>query len=313
MGISRVSSSYLMERGVFNLQYNLSSIAKLQDQVSSGQRIHNPSDDPAGLTRLLRLTEENVQDKQYRANIDNALSELSTTEASISQAVEITNRARELAIRAASSTNSQTQLDALALEVDNMLAQVVQIGNTTFGGRYIFGGFKTGTLPFTKTGNDIAYNGTANTDPYQRQVEISKNTQLPININGYDLLGSVTVAAGPPPVASGQGLIHTLTKLKLDLKSGNVDNIRTNIDLIKNNQQTILGKQTTVGSLISQLEMTKNRLEERQITYEKDLASVQGVDLPAAISQLNYQQTVYQASIGVLQKIMETSLANFLG
>lgn len=303
MSISRISSSYLADRGLFHLQNNLSLIAKLQDQIASGRQIEHPSDDPIGLTQLLHINLEASQNEQYTKNIEEGISELSTADAALTNIVNIAHRAREVAIQGANGINSPTQLDALSKEVENLINQLIQAGNTTFAGRYIFGGFRTNTAVFTKAGAVINYNGTPTGDPFERTVQISKDTAVAVNVHGEDLLGST---------ASASGLFFILSNLQTDLAAGNFANIRAAIDQIRSEQDDILGVQADLAGRANQLEMTKNRMEDLKILHAKEISKIQQVDMPAAISKLNMQQTVYQASIGVMAKIMQTTLMDFL-
>lgn len=303
MSISRISSSYLADRGVFHLQNNLSLIAKLQNQIASGRRIEHPSDDPIGLTQLLHINLEASQNDQYTKNIEEGLSELNTTDTALTNIVNIAHRAREIAIQGANGINSPTQLDALSKEVDNLINQLVQAGNTSFAGRYVFSGFRTDTAPFTKAGAVITYNGTPAADPFERTVQISKNTAVAVNVHGENLLGSTAAASG---------LFFILSNLQTDLAAGNFANVRASIDQIKTEQDTVLGTQADLAGRANQLEMTKNRMEDLKILHAKEISKIQQVDMPEAISKLNTQQTVYQASIGVMAKIMQTTLLDFL-
>lgn len=314
MSISRVSSNYLVEQGVSYVQNSMSMISKLQEQIATGQQISAPSDDPARLAQLLRITKEMNQDDVYEKNIDAGISEISAADGAITSILEVANRARELAIRGANGTQGSEQFYALAREVDSLLGQVVQLGNTSYAGRYIFSGFRTNTPTFSVAGSNVTYNGTPPTSGYQRTVQVAKNTTVAINVNGRDLLGEVTAtAAGPPATVTGQaGLIYSLTKLKLDLENSDIDAVRADIDLITTDQNTLLKNQATLGARLNQLELTKNRIEDWRIVQTKQVSQIQDVDMSEAISTLNLHQTSYQASLGVLSRILQTSLVNFL-
>lgn len=309
MTISRISSNYMIDRGIFNIQNNLLTMAKLQDQIASGKVLSRPSDDPVKTTQLLRLNRELSNDEQFGKNIDEALSELGVAETAMTGMVNLSHRARELAVQAANGTNSDDQLNGIAEEIDSLIDQLVQLGNTTFTGRYIFSGFETGAPAFTRTNDDVSYDGTANNTAFERNVQVAPNSYMAVNFNGNNILGNVTVTAG---VASGSGLLYDLTKLKLDLQNKDYSAIRTGIDSITTNQQTILNTLTQLGGRVNQLEMTKNRIEDRHIINALEISKIQEINMPEAISSLNFQQNVYQASLGVMSKLFQTSLVNFL-
>lgn len=316
MGVSRISSTYMVDRGVFNLQQNLLLMNKLQEQVASGKKISNPSDDPVGLTQLLRLDTEIEETERYKNNIANGLSELAVSDTALTSMVNIATRARELAIQASNNSSGPSQLNAISTEVESLINQLVQLGNTTIAGRHIFAGFKTDISPFTQVGSDVTYNGSQSLlgEPFEREIQIGKNTFLPVNLAGDQILGQVQMVAGVPV---GQGLIYSLTKLKTDidntvLGTANYNDIRTNIDLIKADQQSILTTQTTLGSRVNQLELTASRYEDRNVIQTQEIAKIQDIDMAKAISDLNFQQTIFQSSLSVMGRIMQSSLVNFL-
>ena len=76
----RVTNSMIINNLMRNLNKNLNRLEKTQRNLSSGKKFVNPSDDPIGVSRSLRLNTEVAAMDQYKRNADDALSWLSTTE-----------------------------------------------------------------------------------------------------------------------------------------------------------------------------------------------------------------------------------------
>ena len=55
---------------------------------------------------------------------------------------------RELAVQAANASLSGDERDAIAVEVNQLLESMVQIGNSTVGGTPLFSGHESGMKPF---------------------------------------------------------------------------------------------------------------------------------------------------------------------
>jgi len=303
----------MIDKSTSQLQHNLSILEKIQQRIASGRNIAMPSDDPLGMTQLFRLGVDFSLDERYTKNVDEALGELTATDQALNGIVDVALRAQELATSGANATNSTAQLTAMSNEVDSLLRQLVQLGNTSFAGRSIFSGYKTDSAAFSIGANnmDVSYDGTPNTDPWERQIQVAKNSFVTTNLNGSDILGSVTVVAGVP---AGSGLLYDVTKLKLDLQAVPPDYsaIRANIDLIKTDMQSVMQAQSQVGGRVNQLEMTRNRIEDHQLTQQQEMGRLQDVDMAKEVSNLNFQQNIYQASLGVMSKMLQTSLVNFL-
>ncbi|MEM0951571.1 MAG: flagellar hook-associated protein FlgL [Cyanobacteria bacterium P01_H01_bin.74] len=321
MGVNRVTNSILSNRSVFHLQNNLSRTNDLQEKLASGQNILKPSDDPVGLTRVLLLSNSIRTDEQYKKNIDAAISETQISDSAITTMVDVVHRVQELATQAANFTNNQDGRDAIALEVDELINQLVQLGNTDIAGKYVFAGFQTDTPPFTRTGDNITYAGSPPTSAWQRSVELSDGVTTPINVNGQNLLGSVTVTAGGPPLpptfaAGSGGLFETMIELKIDLQTAGDPNqlaeIRSRIDDLTTDMNTLLNSQAVLGSISSRLELTSTRIDDRSAILTQEYSGIQDVDLPTVISDLQQQQNVLDASLSVAGRVLTSTILNYI-
>lgn len=139
----RVTNSMIINNLMRNLNRNLNRMEKTQRNLSSGKKFVNPSDDPIGVSRSLRLNTEVAAMAQYKRNADDVLSWLSTTEMAAKNINEVLKRAKELTVQAASETNSLSERVSIAEEIKELRKQLITIGNTTYAGSYLFSGFKT--------------------------------------------------------------------------------------------------------------------------------------------------------------------------
>lgn len=321
MSINRITSSFFNSQSTFYLNNNLSNLADTQAKLSSGLNITKPSDDPVGLTRILALANTLQVDQRYSKNIEDASTETDTADNVLNNMVGLIQRAQELTTQAANVTNNQDGRTAIALEIDQIINQMVQLGNTDIGGKYIFGGMKTDSPPFTRVNDDITYTGTPPTESWQRDVEVARGVKLAMNVNGQDLLGQVQVTTAGPPLpptfAPGSGgLFQTLIGLKQSLEAGGAPNqlsqISAQLDNLTNDMNNVLGKQAVLGAVGNRLDLTKTRIDERKSILTQQYSSIQDINMPETIANLNYQQNVLQASLSVTAKIMQTSLLDYL-
>jgi flagellar hook-associated protein 3 FlgL len=321
MGIGRITNGMLSHQAVSHLNTNLSNLSMLQEKLASGKNILKASDDPVGLTRVLDLSNSIRTDEQFRKNIETALAEARTSDSAINNMVDIVHRAQELTTQAANFTNSQDGRTAIALEVDELINQLVQLGNTDIGGKYVFGGFVTDSPPYSRSGDDITYSGTPAGSTWQREVEISKGIETAINVIGKNLLGEVQVTTAGPPLppafsAGSSGLFKTMIELKQDLKASTAPNqlseIRNRLDELTVNMNTLLNNQAILGSVSSRLSLTQTRLADRKAILTQEYSQLQDVDMPRLISSLQQQQNTFDASLSVTGKILQNSLLNYL-
>ena len=66
----RVTNSMIINNLMRNLNRNLNRMEKTQRNLSSGKKFVNPSDDPIGVSRSLRLNTEVAAMAQYKRNAD---------------------------------------------------------------------------------------------------------------------------------------------------------------------------------------------------------------------------------------------------
>lgn len=321
MGIGRITNNMLSNRSTSHLNNNLSILSSLQEKLASGQNILKASDDPVGLTRVLDLSNSIRTDEQFKKNISAALSEAKSSDAAISNMVDIVHRVQEITTQAANFTNNQDGRTAIALEVDELINQLVQLGNTDIGGKYVFSGFQTDTPPYSRVGDDIIYSGTPATSTWQRSVEISKGVETTINVIGQNLLGQVQVTTAGPPLpptfsAGSSGLFRTMIELKQDLEAAGAPNqlteIRARLDELTTDMNTLLNNQAVLGAVSNRLSLTETRLEDRKAILTQEYSQLQDVDMPKVISNLQQQQNTFDASLSVAGRILQSSLLNYI-
>jgi flagellar hook-associated protein 3 FlgL len=161
-----------------NLSKNRTEQADLQNQAATQKRINKPSDDPLAAAKVLGARTEERGNQQYMKNINNAKSFLEFTDQSLSELSDILMRAKELAVSQSSDASGNEQSrEVTASELEQIYNQSLQIGNRKLGERYIFGGFKTQTQPFSKAGE---YQG----DDGDMKINIHKDTFLAMNLPG---------------------------------------------------------------------------------------------------------------------------------
>lgn len=132
-----------------NLARISEDMIKASKVVSSGKRIMDLSDDPVSLTQVLKIKSSLDNIDQLGRNISVGNSWLSTAEGALRQTQNLLSDAKVLCIQMANDTIGAEQRQAAALTIQNTLEEIISLGNTQIGGRYIFSGTKTDTAAFT--------------------------------------------------------------------------------------------------------------------------------------------------------------------
>ncbi len=149
----RISTQQQFLSSIDNMQRSQSNIADLQEQISTGKRLRNPSDDPVGAAQLVKLERELSQYNKYDDNI-NVTKRRLEQEDSILDSINIaTDRMRELTISAGSDTINDADRATIAQELDQLVEYVAGLMNTQDAqGEYLFAGNKGGEAPYVKQG-----------------------------------------------------------------------------------------------------------------------------------------------------------------
>ena len=150
-------------------QHDLNAIdyakTKLMEQ-SDGSKLHRPSDDSVGYSRYLRYTVSEGENNRYQDSVKAGVSWMDSTESSLSAIEDIQKTFKAKTLQAANDDKDEKGGDwpAIAREMKAGIEQIVSLGNTQLGDRYIFGGQSDLREPFQiSSPNDPKYRGVAKT------------------------------------------------------------------------------------------------------------------------------------------------------
>ncbi len=191
--MTRISTMMMTQRAVDAMLRQQSKVGNTQLQISTGRKIVTPSDDPAGMSRVLGLNQALETVQQYQSNIDRAVARLETEEGVLEGATNLLQRVSELTVQGNNDTLGKSDTVAIAAEVRQLLDQLYSMANTKdSNGEYIFAGYQSGSKPFTNPAiGSYVYNG----DLGQRQLQISPDRQVADGDNGFELFVNVETAA----------------------------------------------------------------------------------------------------------------------
>jgi len=207
----RVSTSYIFDQNLTAMLNQQTELAKTQLQVSTGKRILNPSDDPAGSVQILNLQREFSVTEQYLTNADKAENKQTLEEGSLQSATDILQRVRELAVQGLNDTNTQTDRQAIAAEMNQLNEQLLAIANTRdSNGDYVFSGFKSNSQPYETLNGD--YQG----DEGQRNMKVGAGVLIETNDAGNTVFESKHISTEMSKTATGVGSDSNISLIRID-------------------------------------------------------------------------------------------------
>ncbi len=189
----RVSNQAMSNMMVGYILNNRSGIYHLQEQISSGKRVLKPSDDPGAYDLIALLKQNEACLKQYTRNAEGLKADLNAADNALQQVSDILHRISELAVSAGNGTTSPADRKDMGAEVNQLLEEMVNQGNASEDGRFLFAGLRTDTPPYAVTRNAeglitaITYQGNAEV----RQVEVGRGNYIAVNVPGTDTAGGL--------------------------------------------------------------------------------------------------------------------------
>jgi flagellar hook-associated protein 3 FlgL len=331
----RVTNKMMSTNVVNNIQSNISKMDKTNDKLSRGTKINTPQDDPTGAVKTMSYKSNLNEIEKFTTNAVNANNFLSYTDVSLGQMGDIVQRVRELAVQASTETYEQTARDAMAVEIDELIDQVISIGNGKVGDRYIFGGFNTIEEPFKAVRGKqrleeegiepdlIHSNGEVRKginkdsivgvdykgDGGKLLAEVDKGIIIEYNIPGSELF-----------INEKNNLIESMMRLRDQIYMGNTieDNagsgstVNSELGKIDDALDSIMKYRSKVGARMKRIEQINQRHEDNKISVSSLLSTTQDTDITEAISQLKVQESVQRMSLSVGAKVIQPTLMDFL-
>jgi len=275
--------------------------ADINNQISSGKIYRKPSDAPVKLTHALGVRSSISETDQYGRNIVFARGWVKATETILRQVEDRLIRAKELAIQGANDTLNGDDRRAIAMEVKTIMEEIVALGNTKQGGRYIMAGSKTtgfdaGEYPFKMDRDlNVTYNG--NIDDVR--VGTAPGLRQKINVDGHTALMET-------------GTFKALKDLYDSLMNNSQSDIEASMIHIDRAAEEVSIQTARTGAIQNTLDTKETIAEELTFTNRERLADIEETDIIEAANALRAAETGYQAALASASKVMKMSLADFL-
>lgn len=279
-----------------NIETSLGNLNTVQRQISTGKKLTDFADDPAGASESLSLRSALADNTQYQRDADSATSYLSAADSALSSVNTLVQSARQIALQGANSSQSPDSLKALSSQVDGIIQQVTHLANADLHGTYLFGGTQTKIPPF-----DAGQNYQGNTQPLS--VGIGPAYSIQTSAIGSAVFG--------PTFAALQSLKQHLSDAAAGT-AGALGSVSSDITQVDAGLTAINAAQATIGAKSSEVNTVRQQLAQAQGEYESAVSNIEDVDLASAYVQLQSAQNIYQASLSTTAKAFQYSLADYL-
>lgn len=292
----RVTERMIFEAAQVQIGSSRDRVQTAAQQVSTGQRVVQPGDDPAAAGLIVSYTAAIQRHDAINQTASRAADEAQVADGTLQSVSELLQRARELAVQLGNDTFSANDRAAGAQEITDISNQVVQLMNTQVAGRFLFGGNVDRSPPFDAAGN---YSG----DTAVRQLEVAPGLLQNASIRADQALKGV---------GGGVDVFASLNALATALNANDSVGIRGAVGNVDSSGDQVAHALTQVGGILDSFLSAQSIGGVAKDAAQKLLSSESDVDIFAATSQLTLAQQSLQASLAVSAKTFGISLLNYL-
>ncbi len=293
----RVTENSYILNYLTNLNKGRERILDLQNRLATGRRVLKTSDDPQATDIILRLNASIERNERFQKNIEDAKAMMTVTGSILDSIVDRLIEVKEIVV---STTNESKDgmLNVYAERTDQLLREIMDMANTNFNGKFIFGGTQTLTRPY-----ELAADGSAVT---ANPAGIDGKIEYPIN-EGVKQTANITGAE----IFQGTDLFDTLIQLRDSLadgdppQQGDLENINGMLD-------HVLGVASRAAAIAQSLEAQELHLLEQKIHLETLRSIQRDTDIAEGIMKLKHEEMMLEAALNVGGRILPKSLLDFL-
>ena len=292
----RVTSQRIFELAKAQTMAARERVEKASQQVSTGQRVVHPGDDPAAAGIIIANRAAINRYDAIDGAVARASEETQVADGALQSVSTLLQRARDLATQLGNDTYSATERAAGAQEIDSIKGQIIQLMNTTVAGRYIFGGNVDRTPPFDASGN---YAG----DTAVRQVEVAPGLLQNASVRADQIIKGT---------AGGVDVFATLTSLSTALSGNDGPNIRGSLaGLVAGGDQVASGSDPDRWHAGGVRQRAQHRRRGEGLSAEDPVGDGRGRYLRGRV-RAQRAQTALEATLAVSAKTFGVSLLDYL-
>ena len=305
MSFVSTSTGSFFNRSLAQMAELRGQIERNRTQIATGQRLERGSDDPAAAAQLRSVARRGALAGMERENAARLGEDLGAASTEVEAVTALLQRARELAVQAASTPTGEDGRRAIAFELQQLTEELFSRANgTTLTGEPLFAGLSSDAAFVRDAAGNVTYAGT----PESGAVPVAPGTAIERGLPGsevfqFDLNGTPTSA------------FAVLGALATALNGGSPDPAGAAlaaIDGIDAALDTTNRAQTILGTRMAWVEQVQEQQADRGVTLAERRKRVGDTDIAEAIARLQQSLTALEASQAAFARVSSLSLFDAL-
>ena len=143
----RITNASMVRSHLYDTQKNLTNMSKINQQISTGKVINTISDDPHKAIKIMNMNNEIKYTEKYNSNIDETVGWMNNTDGALESVGNLLGEIKDSIIKVGNGTYSQNDMKSLNADINEKIKQLGDTLNSTYGGKYIFGGTNVDDAP----------------------------------------------------------------------------------------------------------------------------------------------------------------------
>jgi flagellar hook-associated protein 3 FlgL len=301
----RIATALYHQQAIESINQRSGTLAKLQEQISTGKRINRASDDPIGAAEAERIRASTAQMALEKRMMSFATGMLNQADGALAVGSDALQSARELLIAAGNSAMQPADRASIAVQLQGVRDELLAIANQRDGaGGFIFGGQGSVGAPFTPNGSP-AFVAPAGTQ--QTGLDMSFDTTLD---GGKVFIGDGGSAGGGSIFGALDAIIGGLNDAATDgssLRAG----LDAAISATDSTLDRVLTARTASGEQLRVMESRTRLIESGELQAAGRLSDVSATDYAAAVSDMQTNQLAIDAAMRTYAQISRLSLFDY--
>ena len=299
--ITRVTNLMTSQQLLDNINSSQDAISQTEEELSTGKRINQPSDDPYGASLAVSLNGQLSRLGDYADNVSDGTAWTSTGLSALQSITQQVQRVQELVTAANNGTQSPSEMQSAGAEISQLIQGIKADANTTYDGQYVFGGGSS-TAPYSSTDN--SFHGTVD-GQVQRTVGAGSGDAANVTVNSqlYSVLNGSS--------NGDTGLLSQLQSIADSLSAGTAPPSGSLTDL-SSSLSGLTQQSAVLGAAQDRLSLASTRIQGLQTSVTSALSDDQDANMAQTLTTFSNEQAAFTAALKAGANIVQTSLMDFL-
>ena len=306
----RITHQMTANNAIHNMSENLEKVSNLQTKLATQKRFQVASEDPARASTSLSLRSNLKTLESYAETAETTRNWMTATDNAFDKLDELGVKATNLILRGINdSLSGSERYNSLGTEMQDILNEAVELGNTNVNGQYIFSGYQVNSKAFEMVDaatTILDYQGNPFTpkvvnylgDTGLMQRNLGPDQSVTLNVRGDQAL---------------DGVLQNLVTAVNALKQNDTATLQTLLIRMQAALTTRGEYRTSNGARLRQVESAADYLTTMQTETKSLLSRNEDMNMAEGITLLANQQTTYDAVLQVSQRaISALSLFDYL-